>query len=79
MEENKFFSTEIVKIRLENGDMAKFRNDQVICVTENDAKQTATIQLANGEILLTHLVQLPPRSKDPQFVYESRKIKKPPF
>ena len=72
MRESNFFSTEIVKIRLENGDMAKFRNDQVICVSENEAKQTATIQLANGETLHTHLVHLPPKSAQREFVYESR-------
>ena len=70
--ETKFFSTEIVSIRLENGDMAKFRNDQVICVSENEAKQAATIQLANGETLHTHLVHLPPKSADKSYVYESR-------
>ena len=73
MKEKKFFSTEIVSIRLENGDMAKFRNDQVICVSENEAKQAATIQLANGETLHTHLVHLPPKSASKEFVYESRK------
>ena len=72
MKEKKFFITEIVKVKLENGAIAKFRNDQVVCVSENPAKQTATIQLANGEVLNAHIVHLPPKSYSDDFIYESR-------